>query len=258
MAACRARLLADGAPIVPAAASVFCQLAQIQLCDTMGGISLQPLNKYRQAEGYFGMDLGSDSSNALGAAVWLPLSEPQPVFDFDFAGGSFDGLLEAGIRRLDFSATANGVCNAVVFWFSLQLDEQCSLTNSPHGTLISGAGNSFKATSWQQAVQWLPQTQLAVGQAVALTAQHDTYEISFKLNHPDRDAPNDCNSMQDADWAARLGELRKVERELMRAAASDPLAYRRLASAALKLGTRPQDHGVDAEAAAALCARLMS
>lgn len=62
---------------------------------------------------------------------------------------------------------------------------------------------------------------------------------------------------QDDAWLASYERWSSYNAELVSAAAQDPLRYRSLAVAAASLAARPHDHGVDAEQAAALCAKLM-
>ena len=46
--------------------------------------------------------------------------------------------------------------------------------------------------------------------------------------------------------------------EIARSCAQDPSEYRKIASAAVRIGTRPGDYGVPAEEASKFCVRMMS
>lgn len=64
--------------------------------------------------------------------------------------------------------------------------------------------------------------------------------------------------LQDPWWKATFEEVGKVNEKLSRAAVQNPLEYRATALAAVQIGSRPHDLGLDAEQAAAFCTRFMS
>lgn len=49
-----------------------------------------------------------------------------------------------------------------------------------------------------------------------------------------------------------------MNEDISKAAVQNPLAYREAALAAVQIGSRPHDLGLDAEQAAAFCTRFMS
>jgi len=59
-------------------------------------------------------------------------------------------------------------------------------------------------------------------------------------------------------WRATFEEVGKVNEDISKAAVQNPLAYREAALAAVQIGSRPHDLGLDAEQAAAFCTRFMS
>lgn len=64
--------------------------------------------------------------------------------------------------------------------------------------------------------------------------------------------------VQDPLWKATFEEVGKLNEELSKATVQNPLEYRATALAAVQIGSRPHDLGLDAEQAAAFCARYMS
>lgn len=57
---------------------------------------------------------------------------------FDFYEAAND--LAPAEAALSVVATADGVCNAVAFWFELQLDERATLSTSPYAAKARGCG----------------------------------------------------------------------------------------------------------------------
>ena len=55
----------------------------------------------------------------LAEGMYQPLSEPVEAWYFDMACPPQD----SGRRTLDIAFTADGICNAVVFWYELHLAE---------------------------------------------------------------------------------------------------------------------------------------
>lgn len=66
------------------------------------------------------------------------------------------------------------------------------------------------------------------------------------------------DSPLDPVWQAKHAALEQVSSALSQAAGQDPLQYRRVAQAAVRLAARPQDYGMDAGAAAAFLMQLAS
>lgn len=61
---------------------------------------------------------------------WRALAPPMEAMAFDFYEAAVD--MTPAEAELRVSATAGGVCNAVAFWFELQLDATTSLSTSPY------------------------------------------------------------------------------------------------------------------------------
>ena len=143
---------------------------------------------------------------------------------------------------------------------------------------------SLLSTS-QQAVQWLPPNIVYRSDELILEASHDTYGISFQqllpsarpaVCHPESTIRGHLSDAQQQDtsrhaplpaaaaplfdpaWASCYTSLQPLSAAMSKALAQDPLEYRRMAQAAVALAARPQDHGVDAAAAAGFLCRMMS
>ena len=137
----------------------------------------------------------------------------------------------------------------------------------------------------QQAVQWLPPNTIYRSDELVLEASHDTYGISFQqllpsarpaVSHPKSTSRGQLSDAQQQDasehdplpaaaaplfdpaWASCYAAMQPLSAAMSKALAQDPLEYRRMAQAAVALAARPQDHGVDAAAAAGFLCRMMS
>lgn len=58
-------------------------------------------------------------------------------------------------------------------------------------------------------------------------------------------------------WKAAYDGLQPLNGNIVRACVQNPLEYRAMALAALDLGTRPHDHGVDGAQAREFCVKMM-
>jgi hypothetical protein len=264
LAAAKAQLLATGAEVVPARASVRCQPGQLRRLGRLAprGLDLAPLNQYHWLPDYQEVDLAS----ALATGQWLPAAEPQLLFEFDFRGGD-EQLAQAfqpaeALLQFEAAPEAPGVVNCVAFWLELDLGGGEVLSCAPNG----GACGS----TWQQAVQFVEEVWVGPGGALAVRGRHDTYSIDFQLADPPAGSAGagGCSGgaqlaptgvpLFEPSWQAQYEELARVGAELGRACAADPLRRRQLAALALQLSSRPGEHGVDPAQAAAFCVRMMS
>ena len=152
-----------------------------------------------------------------------------------------------------------------------------------------------KGPTWQQAVQWVREVEVAPGQELELTASHDTYSISFALppdlhggasgasglgnpmQHPAAADGAETNSaataaagsnaaagprptgvpLVDPAWRAAHDQLQGLNSQLVKACVQNPLEYRAVALAALQFAARPHDLGLDAQQAAEFCVKTM-
>lgn len=160
----RENLLADGARIIPCAATVYAMLVEskrlrgLNHARTAAGFDVSLINRYATA-GYFPV--------RLAAFDYAALTDPFAVFDFDFVRGT---ILPAR-KTISVPVTRDGVGHCVVFWFDMRLDEENSISNEPGST-----------THWEQALQCLPaEAPVWAGETLTIEAEHDCTAISFRL-----------------------------------------------------------------------------
>jgi type II protein arginine methyltransferase len=132
----REHLITDNAMIIPRAATIHAHLLESQ--------ELRDRNCVADVTGF---DLRE--FNSLSSLEYLParlsqvrhaiLTESVEVARFDFLRGD----LTPGRRKVCSRSTKSGWCDAVVFWFSLDLAEGITISNDP----------SNVASHWEQAVQ---------------------------------------------------------------------------------------------------------
>ena len=163
--AAQTRLLVPDATLVPAAATVFCQLIEWRLVSVQD-VFVEPLNQYNWRPDYEGIEMSEMRDQ------WRSLSAPIRVADFNF-GAQFDGPTT---RYLSIPASASGTVNAVAVWFDLILDRDTVLSTSPH---LPGKG-----PTWQQAIQFIGETAVRQGDVVSIEATNDSYSISIKVRQP--------------------------------------------------------------------------
>ena len=173
----------------------------------------------------------------------------------------FEASVKAAISRLPpDELDDNGpplVCNAIAFWFELHMDETTTLTTSPYA---ASKGNR-KGPTWQQAVQFVEERAVRVGQDLEVRAKHDTYGISFELA-PVVDVSDFSSDtgipLFDASWDVDRQRMEAVNGNLARAVVQSPLEFRKCAGAAVELAARPQDFELDPQHAARFCQRMLS
>jgi SAM-dependent methyltransferase len=154
-------LLAPDAVVVPRRGAVLAQLVhspdlyRMNAVDLVSGFDLSEFNRLATAE-YF--------SFRLRTVPHSPLSEPVPLFSFDFGRSP----VEPERQRVRVEPVADGDCHAVVFWFSLDLVPGIVLSNGPDNP----------ASHWRQAVQCLPAPlPVRTGQPVSLIVSHDREHV---------------------------------------------------------------------------------
>ena len=275
----RSRLLRENHVLVPARARMFAQLIETRFGETeveLGGFDddsdagdesvtkretfvfdFSHANRWRWREEYEGIDLESDANRGK----WRALSAPFETFAFDFYDVTPETLAPE-TRRAKPPIVADGVCNAVAFWFELELgvDE--------HGnaiTLSTSPYDGTKGQTWQQAVQYLEEFAVNTGDAAPILATHDTYGVSFAVDDADgafeafasrRDETNAAPS-HDPAWGAAFAAAKKIDHALTKAVTQNPLEYRAVAEVAVAAGARPADLGLEAEQGAEFCIKYM-
>lgn len=119
-----ARLLAPGGVLVPCGARVY--VMAIELCPPEGEFDFGCLEQLRRGVYYTAARL-----HTLGHTK---LTAPAEVLHFDFYSPSplgDDGKPRARDVRLQLPVLRRGRCNAIVWWFDLQLDERTSVSAGP-------------------------------------------------------------------------------------------------------------------------------
>lgn len=165
----------------------------------------------------------------------------------------------------------------------------------PLSLLRSTSPHAGKGLTWQQAVQYVPEVQVQAGHELDLLARHDSYSISYalppELSHNDKaqpaggpqsaaavqeqqaglagdDAPAGVGPPDDQPrltgvpvvdpaWKVAFEQMQEVSGQLAKSCVQNPLEYRAVAEAAVRMAARPHDLGVDAQQAAEFCVRMM-
>jgi hypothetical protein len=219
-------------------------------------------NRWRWREEYEGVNLERRRES------WKALSDPFRVFEFDFYRITPE-TLRPEHRNANVRVTANGTCNAMAFWFTLDLGEGADdvtgkakriiLSTSPH--------DGTKGQTWQQAVQYFEEFDVREDDTVPLVASHDTYGIKFEVE--DGKFPERANRrrssaaggkhapLHDPVWGAAYARAKKIDHQLNTVLTQNPLEYRVAAETALAAGARPADLGFEQEQGAEFCLRLM-
>ena len=243
-----ANLLKPDATILPMGATVYAQaiemrLDEVPLCGERADV--QQLNRYRWREDYEGYELGKMRDK------WRPLTEPEAVFTFDFY--DWQANMQPLERRLELEVTESGVVSAIAFWFELELDEETVLSTSPY--------IQDKGPTWQQAVQYIEELRVAEGTTLPLIAKHDTYSISFEVDDDadevDRVEMRTGVPAYDPQWKVTYSRMDKINSDMARDSAQQPLQFRKIAEAAVLMGSRPADFGLEAAMAVNFCTRFM-
>lgn len=163
----RGELLAADARLVPGVARLWGQLVHSPRlyarnhAATVCGFDVTAFQRFRSME-YFDTYLHNHPHRLI--------SEPFPLFEFDFAGGApFDRW-----RQLQVPITDRGPAHAVVMWFDLAMGNGTSLSNSM----------ADPNTHWRQAVQTFDRPLGCMpGDTVELTATHDDQRVLLLPGH---------------------------------------------------------------------------
>jgi len=159
----KANLLTDDAQIVPCAATVYAtvvespRLRNLNRAQTASGFDVSLINRYATAN-YVPV--------RLDAFEYTPLTEPFPVFSFDFVNGT----IVPEKKQIEVRALRDGTAQCMIFWFSMQLDQENSISNQPGST-----------THWEQALQGLEnEVSVRAGETLVIEAEHDCHLIRFR------------------------------------------------------------------------------
>lgn len=169
----RESLLADGATIIPARATLYAQPIE--------SVELHRLNHVRLVAGFDVSDFNRLASRGyspvrLSQVAHRPLGDPVEVFAFDFARGE----LAPQERTVRCAPHSNGRCHAVALWFDLELVPGVVLSNDPLNT----------SSHWEQAVQCLDRpVAVRCGEPLELRLWHDGCHLLVeRVGSPQRPA----------------------------------------------------------------------
>eukprot|EP00658_Telonema_sp_P-2_P021041 TRINITY_DN18348_c0_g2_i2.p1 TRINITY_DN18348_c0_g2~~TRINITY_DN18348_c0_g2_i2.p1 ORF type:complete len:340 (+),score=94.16 TRINITY_DN18348_c0_g2_i2:104-1123(+) len=170
-----ARLLADDAVMIPAAATLIGCLLQVA---AQPGVPGQAQVQHRLHLPTEVTVPGSEMYQQLllNRLEHSRLSDEFNVFAFDFYRcGEHQGGEE---QTLNITTTSAGTVDAVGLWFNMQLDDERTISTAP-------VGEGAKDTCWQQAVMWLQGSEadrtFGKGDVVRLKASHDGVRIRLNL-----------------------------------------------------------------------------
>lgn len=159
----KANLLTENAQIVPCAATVYAtvvespRLRNLNCAKTAAGFDVSLINRYATAH-YIPV--------RLDAFEYAALTEPFPVFNFDFVNGT----IVPERKRIEVQVLRDGNAHCVVFWFNMQLDAENAISNQPGST-----------THWEQALQCLDsEVSVRAGETLVIDAEHDCHIIRFQ------------------------------------------------------------------------------
>ena len=102
---------------------------------------------------------------------------------------------------------------------------------------------------------------MAEGTTLPLIAKHDTYSISFEVDDDadevDRVEMRTGVPAYDPQWKVTYSRMDKINSDMARDSAQQPLQFRKIAEAAVLMGSRPADFGLEAATAVNFCTRFM-
>lgn len=224
LAHAREHLLTSDAVFLPANARIRAMLVEYRL-ERILDIDASLLNPYRASPAFVNVDAST--------LDYRPLSAPFDVFSFDFASAG----PAPEEKRLELSATAAGTAGAVLFWFDLGLDANCTISNSP------AAGDGLH---WKQGLQFLPEVRVEQDAALPLIASHDGSGLKFKWRSDE--LPKESLSTMpryDPRWLAASSDIEQHTGALMQHCVQHPDEYTKVADIAARFAIDPGAHGLD-------------
>jgi len=224
LAHAREHLLAENARYLPAAARIRAMVIESRL-ERIWNIDANLLNPYRATPGFINVDATK--------LAYCPLTDPFDVFAFDFASAS----PVPDERALCLPAIASGMAGAVLFWFDLELDETCWISNDPQGE------NAFH---WKQGLQFLPEVHVEAGGQLPLVAGHDGSSLRFRWQPEALPAEAFAKVPRfDPRWLAASSELEQQTQGLLQHCTQNPDEYAKVVEIAQRFAIDPATHGLD-------------
>ena len=167
----RRRLLSPTAIVIPRAASVFVLAVELRTANH-AGLLLDDHNIFLCDLPMTPEPLASAKVQHLKPTEWKQLSKPMRLFTFELANAPLEGLREGGTSPpLPFSIERSGVFNALLLYFSLDLD------GDPSNIVTSGP--ECATSHWDQGARWLPmECHVKKGQKLSLIATHSDHHVA--------------------------------------------------------------------------------
>lgn len=167
----RASLVKEGGCFIPRSAVVYAALVESKslheayCVDLASGFDVSAFNEFSTAH-YANLRLTSVPHRLV--------CKPVETFHFDLQNpdpqSTGEGVFQVTVDR-------DCICHAVVFWFSLDLDEEISISASP----VNESGESH----WMQALQVQnPPLTLKKGQDVRIRGKYDSMTVRFGIDKP--------------------------------------------------------------------------
>ncbi len=224
LAYAREHLLASDARYVPMSGRVRAIAIEYRL-ESLLGFDVNLLNPYRFSSSFINVDASQ--------LQWCALTEPFDVFSFDFSTVT----PQAQSQSLRVPVIRSGIVGAILFWFDLQVEEGCWLSNAPaaNGTL-----------HWKQGLQWLPEVPVEAASELPLVIGHDGSSLKFLW---DGDVlPKTALSKLprfDPQWWQQCNELERKTRSMLEHCMYHPDEYVKVAQLAQRFAVDPGAHDLD-------------
>lgn len=161
----RARLLKPDARVLPQRARVYAAalempgLRRVNPIRRIAGFDLSPFEVFSNPAGQM-VELGAEPHRLL--------TDPFPVFDFDFRRP----VPNAGEFRRPVPVKAAGTVQAVAVWYDLFLDDAIAMTTAP----------GVERNHWKQAVDFLPaDLTVAGGESLAVLARYAGTRLKVEI-----------------------------------------------------------------------------
>ncbi|KAK3862916.1 hypothetical protein Pcinc_031254 [Petrolisthes cinctipes] len=235
----RDNLLTEDALLVPSEGTVYAQVVSSEMLQRWNRIS--PVKDHTNGSQQVLLDVPSVVARCHGAAAvhdlqlsqvprhWLtPLSQPLPVFRFDWSGRKAEELPYDRTTRTTFLPLSSGQCDAVLMWWEVKMDQEgdVNLSCAPYWAHPDLAHKGWKGSSeeipwrdhWMQAVYYLPQVRSVTHHTpVSLLSCHDEYSLWFNIQKDDSELVNterpvcECG-VHIVNSRTRLGQLNDPRR----------------------------------------------
>lgn len=168
----RRRLLKPSARIIPRGAVVYAQPIEFRQTVT-GGLKLDDLSLFTCDQAVCPRAFSGCKLQQLPSSAYKLLAPPIALFDFDWERGSLESLCTPRTARFDVKITSEGVLNAFIIYFHLQLGEENWFSTGPENGSL---------TAWDQNLRYLPiEVNVRRGTTLVLAAEHDEQRVRVGL-----------------------------------------------------------------------------